>query len=62
MLTRRETVKADLVNKIVYDDPAVFKRLRVGDVDNNFVARCDGSFGTDNKAYIDLLQLLTQQA
>ena len=36
--SNRDTIEADLLEKIVYDDPVVFKRLRVDQVDSNFVA------------------------
>jgi hypothetical protein len=44
--SNRDAIKADLLGKVVYDDPAVFKRLRVDQVDNDFVARCLASFKT----------------
>ena len=42
--TSRAAIKADLVNKIVYEDPAVLKGLRIDHVDRNFVATCAASF------------------
>ena len=59
--TSRSAVKDELNGKIVYDDNNVFRRLRIDDVDNDFVAACVGSFEQDNKAEIKLLEDLAQQ-
>ncbi|KAF8971192.1 hypothetical protein BDZ97DRAFT_1914201 [Flammula alnicola] len=58
----RNAIKVDLVGKIVYDDPAVFRRLRVDEVDNNFVTTCAKSFKPANAEDINLLKALTKQA
>ena len=47
------------LNKIVYDDPAVFRRLRV---DNDFVARCAASFNAAISEDIDTLVKLVEKA
>ena len=60
--TSRSAVKAELNGRIVYDDNNVFRRLRIDDVDNDFVAACVGSFKQDNEADINLLADLAQQA
>ena len=60
--TSRNAVKADLVGKIVYDDKNVFRRLRINDVNNDFVAACARSFEQANEADIKLLIDLAQQA
>ena len=60
--TSRAAIKADLVDKIVYDDPAVFKRLRVDQVDRNFVATCVTSFNASNTEDIGLLMELVERA
>jgi hypothetical protein len=60
--TSRAAIKADLVDKIVYDDPAVFRRLRVDQVDRNFVATCATSFYAANAVDISLLMELVERA
>jgi len=60
--TSRAAIKADLVDKIVYDDPAVFKRLRVDQVDRSFVATCVTSFDAANAEDISLLMELVERA
>src|SRR5882762_2671534 len=60
--TSRAAIKADLVDKIVYDDPAVFKPLRVDQVDKNFVATCVTSFNAANTEDISLLKELVERA
>jgi len=60
--SNRDAIKADLLEKIVYDDPVVFKRLRVDQVDSNFVATCAASFKTANTEDIDILVKLAEQA
>ncbi|KIL57415.1 hypothetical protein M378DRAFT_171794 [Amanita muscaria Koide BX008] len=45
--TTRAAIKADLVDRIIYNGTAVFKRLRIDQVDRNFVASlapCAASF------------------
>ena len=60
--SNRDAIKTDLLNKIVYDDPAVFKRLRVDEVDSGFVARCEASFKAANSVDIDTLLMLVEKA
>jgi hypothetical protein len=60
--SNRDAIKADLLGKVVYDDPAVFKRLRVDQVDKDFVARCLASFKTANSKDIDNLVGLVGKA
>src|ERR1700683_5872897 len=55
-------IKADLVNKIIYDDPAVFRCLRIDQVDRNFIATCAASFNTANTKDMSLLMELVEQA
>jgi len=56
----REAIKADLVDKIVYDDPAVFRRLCVAQVDDAFVEKCAASLKVAYKEDIDLLKTLAE--
>ncbi|KAF8966884.1 hypothetical protein BDZ97DRAFT_2057176 [Flammula alnicola] len=58
----RDAIKADLVGKIVYDDPAVFMRLRLDEVNNNFVAICAASLKVENTDDINLLKELAEKA
>jgi hypothetical protein len=58
----RAAIKADLVDKIVYDDPAVFRRLRIDQVNRNFVATCAASFSATNAENISLLMELVERA
>lgn len=60
--TSRAAIKADLVDKIVYDDPAVFRRLRIDRVDMDFVATCTASFNAANAEDISLLINLATRA
>jgi hypothetical protein len=60
--SNRDAIKVDLLDKIVYDDPAVFRRLRVDQVDNDFVARCAASFKAANSGDIDVLVVLVDKA
>lgn len=60
--SNRSATKADLVNKIVYDDPAVFRRLRVDQINHNFVTTCAGSFKSANTEDINVLKELAEQA
>ncbi|GLB41537.1 hypothetical protein LshimejAT787_1001370 [Lyophyllum shimeji] len=58
----RNAVKADLADKIVYDDPAVFRRLRTHQVDDNFVASCAASFQAVNADDIKTLKGVAARA
>jgi len=60
--SNRDAIKADLLGKVVYDDPAVFKRLRVDQVDNDIVARCLASFKTAKSGDINTLLELVGNA
>ena len=60
--SNRDAIKADLLGKIVYDDPAVFKRLRLDQVDNDFVARCLASFKTAKRGDLNTLVALVGKA
>ena len=60
--TSRSAVKAELRGRIVYNESHVFRRLRLGDVNNDFVAACAGSFVQDNGADINLLVDLAKGA
>jgi hypothetical protein len=57
--TSRAAIKADLVDKIVYD---VFRRLRIDQVNRNFVATCTASFNAENAEDISLLMELVERA
>jgi hypothetical protein len=59
--TSRSAIKTDLVDKIVYDDPAVFRRLRIDQVNRDFVAACAASFNAANAEDIKLLIKLVEQ-
>jgi hypothetical protein len=54
-------IKADLVDKVVYDDPAVFRRLRIDQVNRDFVAACAASFNDANAEDIKLLTELVER-
>ena len=56
----REAIQADLVDKVVYDDPAVFRRLCVAQVDDVFVEKCAASLNVAYKEDIDLLKTLAE--
>src|SRR5882762_684435 len=60
--TSRAAIKADLVDKIVHDDRAVFRRLRIDQVDMNFVAKCAASLFAANAEDISLLMDLVERA
>ena len=60
--TSRAAIKADLVEKIVYDDPAVFRRLCIDQVNRNLVATCAASFNATNAEDISLLIELVERA
>ena len=45
----------ELSGKVTYDDPAVFKRLRVFDEDATSIARCHKEYQTEMKSNIDTL-------
>jgi hypothetical protein len=55
-------INADLVNEITYDDPTVFKRLRVLDVAENFVLGYAASLKEQRKDDIELLKIVADQA
>jgi len=55
-------MKANLIGKIDYDNPAVFGRLCIDQVDDNFVATCAASFRAANKADIDRLTKVAARA
>lgn len=52
----REAIGADLINKITYDDPDVFRHFRIVNVPHNFVKRCAASLETENGEDIALLK------
>jgi hypothetical protein len=54
--TSRDAIKADLVGKIVYNDPAVFRRLYIERVSTNLVTSCAASFKAKNAEDIILLK------
>ncbi|KAF8804954.1 hypothetical protein BYT27DRAFT_7258710 [Phlegmacium glaucopus] len=58
----RNAIKDDLENKIAYNDATVFKRLRVDQVDDNFVSTCAASFKANNTGDISILKELVEQA
>ncbi|KAF8966888.1 hypothetical protein BDZ97DRAFT_585476 [Flammula alnicola] len=58
----RVAIKADLVGKIIYDDPAVFMRLRLDEVNNNCVAMCAASLKAENREDINLLKEFAEKA
>jgi len=60
--TSRNAIKADLVGKIVYDESSVFRRLRVDQFDDNFVATCAASFKAANANDINTLKGLAERA
>ena len=64
--SNRDAVKVDLSNKIVYDDPTVFRRLRlrIDQFDNDFVAKCGASFKAAKSGDIDIdtLVMLVEKA
>jgi len=58
----RGAIKADLAGKIVYDDPNVFRRLRVCAHEDRLVNRCAESLKTDYAVDIKLLKELVAKA
>ena len=61
--TSRDAIKADLVGKIVYDDPAVLRRLYIERVSTtNLVTSCAESFKANNAEDIKLLKDLVERA
>lgn len=58
----RGAIKADLGGKIVYDDPNVFRRLRVRAHEDRLVNRCAESLKTDYAVDIKLLKGLVAKA
>ena len=59
--TSRDAIKSDLVGKIVYDDPTVFRRLRIDQVDKDFVTACAASFNVVNAKDIKFLIKLEEK-
>ena len=57
-----EAIKVDLASKIVYDDPSVFRRLRVDKVDDDLVATCASALKFLYANDISLLKELAEQA
>ena len=55
-----QAMKADHVDKIVYDESAVFRRLRIDQVNKDFVAACAASFNAANAQDIRLLIKLVE--
>ena len=53
--TSHAVIEADLVNKIVYDDPAVFRHLHIDHIARNFVTTCAASFYAMNTEDISIL-------
>ena len=60
--TSHAVIMADLVDKIVHDDRAVFRHLRIDQVDMNFVAKCAASLFAANAEDISLLMDLVERA
>ncbi|KIM76113.1 hypothetical protein PILCRDRAFT_13018 [Piloderma croceum F 1598] len=60
--TSHAAINADLIDKIIYDDPAVFRRLRIDQVNRNFIATCTASFNATNAKDISLLMELVEGA
>jgi len=58
----REAIKVDLASKIVYDDPSVFRRLRVHGVDDDVVAKCASTLNFLYVSDISLIKELAEQA
>ncbi|KAF8804950.1 hypothetical protein BYT27DRAFT_7169707 [Phlegmacium glaucopus] len=58
----RNAIKDDLENKIAYNDATVFKRLRVDQVDDNFVSTCAASIQANYTEDISILKELVKQA
>jgi len=58
----REAIEVDLAGKIVYDDPSVFRRLRVREVDDDTVATCTSTLEFLYASDISLLKELEEQA
>jgi hypothetical protein len=52
----RNAIKADPQNNIGFNDTTVFKRLRVHQVDDNFLATCAASMKANNKEDIIILK------
>lgn len=52
----RNALKSDLIDKIVYDDPSVFRRLFLENVDDRLVKSCAASFQATNRDDIDTLK------
>jgi len=58
----REAIEVDLAGKIVYDDPSVFRRLRIHEVDDDTVAMCTSTLEFLYASDISLLKELEEQA
>ncbi|KAF8072224.1 hypothetical protein FPV67DRAFT_1623110 [Lyophyllum atratum] len=58
----RYALEEELASRIIYDDPAVFRRLRTHQVDDNFVASCVASFRAVNADDIETLKALAARA
>lgn len=58
----RGAIKIELDEKIVYDHPSVFQRLRLDDVPNAFVGACMDNFFTKNGKDIERLKDLEELA
>ncbi|KAF8804616.1 hypothetical protein BYT27DRAFT_6693414 [Phlegmacium glaucopus] len=52
----------NLASKIVYDDPSVFRRLRVDEVDDDLVATCASTLKFLYASDVSLLKELAEQA
>ena len=57
-----EAIKVDLASKIVYDDPSVFRRLRLDKVDDDLVTTCASALKFLYANDISLLKELAEQA
>jgi len=58
----REVIEVDLASKIVYDDPSVFRRLRVNRIDDDLVATCASTLKFLHASDISLIKELAEQA
>ena len=55
-------IDVDLAGKIVYDDPSVFRRQCVNELDDNLVATCESTLKFLYASDISLLKDLAEQA
>jgi hypothetical protein len=60
--TSRDAIKSDLKNNIAFNDQTVFKRLRIDQVDDNFVSTCTASIQANNMEDITILTDLVKKA